>query len=52
MKDSRTSSGRLHRRDLIKCVVAAGLGLAAGGCGPSNTGAQEGIHHELPIVTH
>ena len=52
MEDSRTSSGGLHRRDLINCVVAASLGLAAAGCGPSNAGAQEGIQHELPIVTH
>jgi hypothetical protein len=31
MKDSKKSTAGLHRRDLIKGVTAAGLGLAAAG---------------------
>jgi hypothetical protein len=36
VEDPRTSRDGLHRRDLIKGVTAAGLGLAAGGLSPSS----------------
>ena len=36
MKDPNRFKSALHRRDLIKGVAAAGLGLAAGGLGSSS----------------
>ena len=46
MKDPKKSKRDLHRRDLIKGVAAAGLGLAAGGLGSSSAFAQASISKE------
>jgi len=43
MKDSNNSKRDLHRRDLIKGMAAAGLGLAAGGLGSSSVFAQASV---------
>ena len=40
MKNPNDSKNTLHRRDLIKGMTAAGLGLAAGGLGSSSVFAQ------------
>jgi len=52
MKDFNQFKNGLHRRDLINGVVAVCLGLATGGLASSSASAQEGVQHELPIVTH
>jgi len=52
MKDPGKSRDGLHRRDLVKGVAVACLGLAAGGLGFSCARAQKGVWHELPIATH
>ena len=43
MQNSRKPRGGLNRRDLVKGVTAAGLGLAAGGLSPSSVIAQSSL---------
>ena len=43
MQNSRKPRGGLNRRDLVKGVTAAGLGLAAGGLSPSSVFAQANV---------
>jgi hypothetical protein len=43
MKESSNPKRGLHRRDLLKGVAAAGLGLAAAGLGSSSVLAQASV---------
>jgi hypothetical protein len=43
MKDPKKSTTGLNRRDALKVVTAAGLGLAAGGLGSSSVFAQASV---------
>ncbi|MDA7497321.1 twin-arginine translocation signal domain-containing protein [bacterium] len=43
MKDPKKSTTGLNRRDALKAVTTAGLGLAAGGLGSSGVFAQASV---------